>query len=56
MIYYQISEHIKHQKSNILLIRFAETNKWREIIFKIKLTEEEYKLLMKEKSKNVMNI
>jgi len=28
---------------------------WKEIIFKIRLTEAEYKLLLKEKSKGVIN-
>jgi len=30
-----------------------EQNDWKEIVFKIKLTEAEYKLLFKEKSKAV---
>lgn len=28
-------------------------NKWREIVFKIKLTDKEYELLLKEKSKGL---
>jgi hypothetical protein len=46
-------------ESNIInnyLFSIKETNKWRELVFKIKLTEAEYKLLLKEKSKGVINI
>lgn len=39
--------------SNLLIYIFR---KWKEIIFKIKLTEAEYKLLLKEKAKGVINI
>jgi hypothetical protein len=30
-----------------------DNNKWREIVFKIKLTDKEYELLLKEKSKGL---
>jgi hypothetical protein len=34
----------------------VEEDKWKEIMFKIKLTEPEYKLLLKEKSKIAVNL
>lgn len=37
------------------MIRFKDLAKWKEIVFKIKLTENEYKLLIKEKA-NIVNI
>jgi hypothetical protein len=38
------------------LYKYRSSAKWKEVIFKIKLTENEYKLLMQEKSKNVLKI
>ena len=35
---------------------YSSSSKWKEVIFKIKLTENEYKLLMQEKSKSVLKI
>jgi hypothetical protein len=35
---------------------FSGGMKWKEVMFKIKLTENEYKLLMQEKSKSVLKI
>ena len=35
---------------------YSSSTKWKEVIFKIKLTENEYKLLMQEKSKAVLKI
>lgn len=32
------------------------STKWKEVMFKIQLTENEYKLLMQEKSKSVLKI
>ena len=39
-----------------IYLSYSNTTKWKEILFKIKLTEEEYKLLMQEKSKSVLKI
>ena len=47
-------------KLNILIClffyKYRSSAKWKEVIFKIKITENEYKLLMQEKSKNVLKI
>jgi hypothetical protein len=36
-------------------LEFKDLAKWKEIVFKIKLTEAEYKLLIKEKA-NLVNL
>ena len=37
-------------------LSYRNQAKWKEVVFKIKLTESEYKLLMQEKSKSVLKI
>jgi len=51
---------ISFQKSKYLLlnifkilISMNDIHEWKELIFKIKMTEDEYKFLLKEKSRRV---
>lgn len=37
----------------MFLVSLKEINRWKEIVFKIKLTEKEYELLLKEKSRGL---
>ena len=39
-----------------IIFQYRSSTKWKEVVFKIKLTENEYKLLMQEKSKSVLKI
>ena len=52
-LYYQ-SEYSASFRKKLYLYR--SEIKWKELVFKIELTENEYKLLMQEKSKSVLRI